>query len=734
MLHLVTSGLFGDKSVDSATRTEVCKMIIELLSEELSTYDVKKWLMSPESLPAAKVPRTPVLYMIFEHFYSQDKHIITSVAELTRALREIEPSIGWRLLSFCVHRKKLITVQLFRSANPKSVKGLGSSGSIPANSSESASSGAITVGSAAAFDDDTVQRESEWFQSQMTKISRMDNADEKGDEIFRPYEKLIKLAVPSVAQRPAFLITDARFCAEATVPIFLELVPCLLRFLSDYAAEEVEFIKLLCASVIPSQLTLLCQRVSTGEMPLIGNCLGRVIRDSLDWPTTAQYCLWRLIQAEFFDQPATLEKELPSILEFIDPGSHSEALAGIQALLAELKPSKDLVDVLLKLPSRFAYFVAACLVVWNSKTITEANDGSKIPKENRDYIQEFDIPALLKSSITHVLRAATAAKKSNRSFLATRILRHLTLLNLSMNSDSNDALFIPAIKSEIVKMANQYNLEAEFDRLMQLCGEYANSASISTTSAAASAAAKKSAGATKAKKAKAASSTEATSAASKKRKREDTTESDAEETAEAPKLAAPKKTQKKEKEKMKETEKEKEKEKEPPRKKAKKQDDVEHIPSPSASSSSSSEDEDEPEDEPEEEEEEKKDKTKPANKPKAAAKAKSTATTASKKSTSAKASASSKKASTASTTASKKGGTAPSTAGDTDDEAESSNEVEDSSNEKEEESSAGSAKSSNSSQKDGAASKKKTAAAKPAIKKAGSGKISKKNSDLDLKM
>eukprot|EP01122_Echinamoeba_exundans_P008621 TRINITY_DN288_c1_g1_i1.p1 TRINITY_DN288_c1_g1~~TRINITY_DN288_c1_g1_i1.p1 ORF type:complete len:953 (-),score=132.05 TRINITY_DN288_c1_g1_i1:1035-3893(-) len=248
LLKLLSSGLFGSGVSDTHTsvmevRATTAKALIESLAEELTNNDPKQWIFSPEGLPGNKTPKVPFLFQIFSFFYHEDDSVVISTTRLVEALREIEVSIGWRLLCFCVQRANLVTVTLYSKSKKKEAGDI--------------------VNNPALMDKDR-----EWFNAQLQKLRRLDAQDDKttSESMFSPYESLVDLVVPQHTERPAALIKDARACAEASVPIFLELAPSLLRFLSDWAAEEAEFVKLLCFCATPAQLTSICQRVSVGEV------------------------------------------------------------------------------------------------------------------------------------------------------------------------------------------------------------------------------------------------------------------------------------------------------------------------------------------------------------------------------------------------------------------------------------------------------------------------------------
>jgi hypothetical protein len=247
VLKLLSSGLFAFSPSDAQSsvveiRNATAKSLVESMAEELASNDPKQWIFSSEGLPGNKTPATPFLYLIFSFFYHGEDTVVTSASWLVEAMRQIEVSIGWRLLCFCVQRANLVTFTLYNKSKKKEA------GDIMNNPA-------------------LMDKERDWFNAQLKKLQRLDAEDEKAtsESMFSPYESLVDLAVPQ-AERPAALIKDARACAESSISIFLELAPSLLRFLSDWAAEEVEFVKLICFCATPAQLTSICQRVSVGEV------------------------------------------------------------------------------------------------------------------------------------------------------------------------------------------------------------------------------------------------------------------------------------------------------------------------------------------------------------------------------------------------------------------------------------------------------------------------------------
>lgn len=463
VVKILASGLFEGDSTgmglasDAANaRSDVAKALVEVLAEDLMSNDAKNLLLTLEGVPDAKAPRySSLLYSVFQLFFHSDAVVVASMPNLIHSMRDVEASVGWRLVCFCAQRASLVPVQLVAKTKSK-----------PATSSATPSE---------EVDQQFLQQESDWFKAQLDKLQRLDEEEDKekaDDSMFQPYEALVETATgDALTARPSFLIADMKACAEASVPIFLELAPSVLRFLSDWAAEEKEFVKALCSCVTPAQLTSICHRVSVGEIPMIGKCLEEVIADSLDWPSISQYCLWQLINAEFFDQLDTLEGVLPTVLEKLDPGTHPEAIAGIQRLLQVLKPTRDLLDVLLRLPVRFSSLCVVVMIWWNTQTITTNNAGVVIPKDARESIRDYDYPYLVKASICGALKGMTTstAKRNSPGFSSHSCLRHLTLLFFTLSKQTRDDFFTAAVKTEVGKYAKFFALEKDFAALVEYC-------------------------------------------------------------------------------------------------------------------------------------------------------------------------------------------------------------------------------------------------------------------------
>ncbi|CAO1333223.1 unnamed protein product [Diamesa tonsa] len=173
------------------------------------------------------------------------------------------------------------------------------------------------------------------------------------------YKQLCQCA--SELKTEACLEKDLELLEKYSLNMFLYLLPDIYREFEQYMVNNSEVLRIVVSCVDAKNLRDLIFNVTQGKLVIFKNDgVIDVIRDSLEYETFEQICMWQLVQAH--DVPIKYVQEILPELE----SSNHEALTYMLFLLKNEEPTAELVRLLLsrETKSRGDPFVTSALRYW----------------------------------------------------------------------------------------------------------------------------------------------------------------------------------------------------------------------------------------------------------------------------------------------------------------------------------------------------------------------------------
>ncbi|XP_049848458.1 integrator complex subunit 3-like [Schistocerca gregaria] len=245
---------------------------------------------------------------------------------------------------------------------------------------------------------------------------------------------------------------DVKILAKSDLDLFNLVCPYLFMYLTEYAVSNIKLIKLLVSCCFPTSLRSYVMELSTNNYEIIGDHAKEVILQSLEWDSMSQYCLWCIVNAEFYQASDFLIEHIPSILDRIDVDQHAECLVGLQQFLALIEPSRLITDAILFTPFELDRFVVSVLTRWA--------------------LCEGDRTALLCKSIGQTLGDLIKNRFSDtkKKIFARRSLMHLFVWYIELKEEIVRSIFADTpLRSKIVQLIKAYELQTEFSVLLKMC-------------------------------------------------------------------------------------------------------------------------------------------------------------------------------------------------------------------------------------------------------------------------
>lgn len=155
------------------------------------------------------------------------------------------------------------------------------------------------------------------------------------------------------------LTNDLAELEAYSTPMFLWLLPDIYREFKEQLINNADALKILVGCVDAKNLSDLIYSVTQGKMVIFKNDgIVDCLRDSLDYETFEQYCVWQLVQAH--DIPI---EYLQDLLPELEINEHPEALVAMLNILKIETPNSELIRLLLsrETKSRGDQFVTSVL-------------------------------------------------------------------------------------------------------------------------------------------------------------------------------------------------------------------------------------------------------------------------------------------------------------------------------------------------------------------------------------
>ncbi|XP_041673987.1 integrator complex subunit 3 homolog isoform X3 [Drosophila eugracilis] len=158
------------------------------------------------------------------------------------------------------------------------------------------------------------------------------------------------------------LVRDLDMLEKENTAVYLWLLPDIYREFKSIAINNTEILRITLRCIDAKNVRDLIYSVAQGKLTIFKqDGLDDCIRESLDFETYEQFCLWQIVQAH--DVPL---KSIQGLLPELEAGSHSEALSHFLLLLKNEEPTNEIIRLMLsrEIKSRGDPFVTSALRFW----------------------------------------------------------------------------------------------------------------------------------------------------------------------------------------------------------------------------------------------------------------------------------------------------------------------------------------------------------------------------------
>ncbi|KAM8714880.1 hypothetical protein ACLKA7_002001 [Drosophila subpalustris] len=158
------------------------------------------------------------------------------------------------------------------------------------------------------------------------------------------------------------LVRDLDLLEKENTTIYLWLLPDIYREFKTIAINNTDLLRITLRCIDAKNVRDIMYSIAQGKLTIFKqDGLIDCIRDSLDYETYEQFCLWQLIQAH--DVPL---KCIQDLLPELEAANHPEALSHLLLLLKNEEPTNEIIRLLLsrEAKSRGDPFVTSALRFW----------------------------------------------------------------------------------------------------------------------------------------------------------------------------------------------------------------------------------------------------------------------------------------------------------------------------------------------------------------------------------
>ncbi|XP_043064776.1 integrator complex subunit 3 homolog isoform X2 [Drosophila ficusphila] len=158
------------------------------------------------------------------------------------------------------------------------------------------------------------------------------------------------------------LVRDLDLLERENTNIFLWLLPDVYREFKSIATNNTDLLRITLRCIDAKNVRDIIYSVAQGKLTIFKqDGLIDCIRESLEFETYEQFCLWQIVQAH--DVPL---KSIQDLLPELEAGSHPEALSHFLLLLKHEEPTNEIIRLMLsrEAKSRGDPFVTSSLRFW----------------------------------------------------------------------------------------------------------------------------------------------------------------------------------------------------------------------------------------------------------------------------------------------------------------------------------------------------------------------------------
>ncbi|XP_034667425.1 integrator complex subunit 3 homolog [Drosophila subobscura] len=158
------------------------------------------------------------------------------------------------------------------------------------------------------------------------------------------------------------LVRDLDLLEKENTTIYLWLLPDIYREFKSIATNNTELLRITLRCIDAKNVRDIIYSVAQGKLTIFKqDGLIDCIRESLDYETYEQFCLWQLVQAH--DVPL---KTIQDLLPELEAANHPEALSHFLLLLKNEEPTNEIIRLMLsrEAKSRGDPFVTSALRFW----------------------------------------------------------------------------------------------------------------------------------------------------------------------------------------------------------------------------------------------------------------------------------------------------------------------------------------------------------------------------------
>ncbi|XP_070068690.1 integrator complex subunit 3 homolog isoform X1 [Drosophila takahashii] len=158
------------------------------------------------------------------------------------------------------------------------------------------------------------------------------------------------------------LVRDLDLLEKESTTIYLWLLPDIYREFKSIAINNIDLLRITLRCIDAKNVRDIIYSVAQGKLTIFKqDGLIDCIRESLEFETYEQFCLWQIVQAH--DVPL---KSIQDLLPELEAGNHPEALSHFLLLFKNEEPTNEIIRLMLsrEIKSRGDPFVTSALRFW----------------------------------------------------------------------------------------------------------------------------------------------------------------------------------------------------------------------------------------------------------------------------------------------------------------------------------------------------------------------------------
>ncbi|KAH8240296.1 hypothetical protein KR038_007545 [Drosophila bunnanda] len=258
------------------------------------------------------------------------------------------------------------------------------------------------------------------------------------------------------------LVRDLDLLEQENTAIYLWLLPDIYREFKSIATNNTELLRITLRCIDAKNVRDIIYSVAQGKLTIFKqDGLIDCIRESLDFETYEQFCLWQLVQAH--DVPL---KSIQDLLPELEAGNHPEALSHFLLLLKNEEPTNEIIRLILsrEAKSRGDPFVTSALRFWYQR----------YEEKLSEIIASLLTSKYPSSSPNKRKRPSKGGSIVTSSPSADQVLNHLEHYRRSCRHGSGTGLYVHDMMQRALQAAYSHSNEStkkQFSDLFALAAE-----------------------------------------------------------------------------------------------------------------------------------------------------------------------------------------------------------------------------------------------------------------------